>query len=153
MRNFFIIILIQFTIISCNQKNKKPWQPRKDEKFYEAVDSCTRIVFLTKKENKHEYSHNDSDFVAEGKYIAKNKTQIEKFKKLFNNAERTAYCPDSKSNFMIAFYYNQTKIDYYYADTMKIKDKVIVFQKSYQSSQIIEKLAWNIFLKELKLNH
>ncbi len=38
-------------------------------------------------------------FVAKEKYAAENKVQIQKFKNLFNNAERTAYCPDSKANY------------------------------------------------------
>jgi hypothetical protein len=151
MRNIFIIIFIQLIIISCNQKNEKPYQPKKDEKFSEAVNSCTKIVFLIKKENQFDYSREDSAFVAKEKYAAENKVQIQKFKNLFNNAERTAYCPDSKANYMIVFYNNQKQIDYYYVDTIKLKDKVIVFQKGYQSSQIIEKLMWNNFLKEVKL--
>jgi len=151
MRNFFIIILIQLTIISCNQKNKKTWQPRKDEQFYGAVDSCTKIVFLTKKENQHEYSHDDSAFVAKEKYAAENKVQIQNFKSLFKNAERTAYCPDSKSNYMIVFLNKKKQIKQYFADTIKLKDRVIVFQTGYQSSQIIGKTAWNNFLEEVKL--
>jgi hypothetical protein len=80
MRNIFIIIFIQLIIISCNQKNEKPYQPKKDEKFSEAVNSCTKIVFLIKKENQFDYSREDSAFVAKEKYAAENKVQIQKFK-------------------------------------------------------------------------
>ena len=151
MRNIFIIILIQLSIISCNQKSEKPYQPKKDEKFSEAVNNCTKITFLTKKENQHEYSRDDSAFILKEKYAAVNKVQIQKFKSLFTNAERTAYCPDSRSNYMIVFLNKQKQISQYFADTIKSKDKVIVFQAGYQSSQIIKKTAWNSFLQEVEL--
>ena len=152
MRKTIIIILIQLIFLSCNQKNRDSvTEVINDVEFTQALNNSTEIVFLIQKEKQHEYAREDSAFVLTENYAAINNVQIQKFKSLFNDSEKTAYCCCPRSNYMIVFYNGKEKIDTYFADTTELKDKVIVFEKGYQSSQKIDKSLWKNFMAEVKI--
>ena len=153
MRKIILLVLILFAISNCTEKKERVYHPKRDKKFSEALKYSSKITFLIKRANQHEYSRDDSAFDSIEKYAAVNNIQIKKFKSLFSNSVKTAYCPDSKSNYLISFYQREKVIAQYFADTIKLKDSVIVFQGGYQSSEIIGKSNWNSFLKEIKISN
>ena len=123
MRKIILLIIIQLALSNCTEKKEKVYHPKRDKKFSEALNYSTKITFLIKKANQHEYSRDDSAFDSIEKYSVANKIQIRKFKNLFNNSEKTAYCPNSKSNFLINFYQGNKITNQYFADTIKLKIK------------------------------
>ena len=150
MRNLFIIISIQLILFSCNQKKENVIKIKPENEFSKAVRRCTKISLLPQKENQAPDARGDSAFIQKESHSTENSIQIQNFKDLFKNSIKTSYCCCPQANYKIVFYRNREIIDYYFANT-EIKDSVIVFQKSYQSSQKIEKSGWNKLLNEIKL--
>ena len=84
------------------------------------------------------------------KYEAKTKNQLIAFKNLFVNSEKTDYCCCPDQNYSISFYHYQNNFDYYLVDTIEFKNKVRIYDVSYQYSYIIQKDLWKTFLKLLE---
>ena len=70
---------------------------------------------------------------------------------LLAKSKKTGYCCCPNRNLSINFYNKTREFDAKLVDTMQYKDKVIIFDEGYQSSNIVSKTEWNKFLNETEL--
>ena len=118
--------------------------------FKSTISESNEITIRPKKNNQTEGASNDSCFQNVEKYIFYKPNQIEGFKKLFENAEYTGYCCCPQTNYSINFYKGSEKISTYFLDTVEFKNKIRIFQSSYQFSYIIENDVWEKYLENIK---
>jgi hypothetical protein len=151
MKNYTLIVLLSImTLVGCNQIINKADEIQHDYEFDQDISSTNKIVIKSKKQNETEGSQDKSSF--EDNFLeTKDLKQVKFFDSILNKIPKTNYCCCPYTNYSIAFYNNETIIDTYYADTLQFKDKVRIYEKSYQFSFIIEKETWKKFLSEL--NH
>jgi hypothetical protein len=63
--------------------------------------------------------------------------RIEKFNYAFSSVKDRGYCCCMKTHYTVTFYKNNSELELYYIDTTEIKDKIVLFGGSYQTSYII----------------
>jgi hypothetical protein len=151
-----IIILLLFT--NCNRK-----KPNGNiETSEEYGDLVTNYSYKTYAKNKSEcdrllisnYDDERNDKKVQSKYspfAINNNFEIlgtEKFDLLLKNSKKTGYCCCPNKNLSINFFNKTKEFDNYLVDTIEYKDKVIIFDESYQFSHIVKKIDWRNFLKE-----
>lgn len=151
MKNIIILLFGVILLGSCNEKTQKYFGEISDNySFNSTISNSEKILIRLKKPNQTEFNRKDSCFESIAIYKAENPNQIESFKKLFENSKYTDYCCCPETNLAINFYKGSKEIETYFVDTIEFKDKVRVFEQSYQYSFIIEKQKWKSFLKEIK---
>ena len=64
--------------------------------------------------------------------------KVEKFKDLFDSVKNGGYCCCMKTHYTVSLYKDNTKLGLFYIDTTDIKDKIVLFGQSYQTSYIIK---------------
>jgi hypothetical protein len=146
MKTFFRYLFLMFMfnfLISCD-KTKIWWE---DYDHNDALTSSTKIVIESDIPENYPYE----DTIVENKeiYTASSKEQLENFRKLFIDSERTGYCCCPTTSYTISFYYHRNNFEYYEVDTIEFKDKVRIFENTFQYSYLVEKKNWKDFLKSL----
>ena len=102
--------------ISCD-KMKIWWE---DYDHEDALTSSTKIII------KSSIPSEDTITISKELYAAKSKKQLENFRNLFINSERTGYCCCPDINYKILFYYYENNFEYYEVDTTEFKNKIRV---------------------------
>ncbi|SKC84394.1 hypothetical protein [Ohtaekwangia koreensis] len=64
--------------------------------------------------------------------------RIGKINHLFSSVKDGGYCCCMKTHYTMTFYKNNTELGVYSVDTTEIKDKIVLYGKSYQTSYIVE---------------
>ncbi|MES2543500.1 MAG: hypothetical protein V4548_01340 [Bacteroidota bacterium] len=126
MKNFICFLLLIMICISCDQKFR-------DDLFSPEI-------------TKIEIQDNGNRKI----YTAEKTQQIEEYKNLLQNSEQTDYCCCPEENISISLFANNDNFNTFYVDTIEFKDKVRIFQVSYQYSYIIKKKSWENFLNKRK---
>ncbi|OXB22538.1 hypothetical protein B0A80_15630 [Flavobacterium tructae] len=150
MKNIFLIILFSILIISCEKKTQTVINNIWDNiSFNNTLSNSTQIIIkvydstLTNKRiNVESYTP-----VKELKTVIKK--QVENFETIFIKSEKTGYCCCPKSTYSIHFRNQKEELDFFYVDTLEFKNKIRIFEKSYQYSYIIEKQKWKNFINEI----
>jgi hypothetical protein len=146
MKKILFLFTFSFLMLSCNY-----FEETSDKvSFYSTISDSDKIKIRPKKLKQSETIRNDSCFENTNKYQVYDLKEIENFEKLFENSQYTGYCCCPETNFAIDFYKKSQKIETYFADTIKYKDKVQVFEKSFQFSFIIDKKKWKSYLTEIE---
>lgn len=83
-------------------------------------------------------------------YETTDKKALADFEQMTNQAERTGYCCCPDRNYTISFYDKTNNYEDYFVDTVEFKDKVRIYQSSFQFSYIVDKIKWSKYLTELK---
>ncbi len=148
MKNYLFIFLFLIITSSCNQIADMSTKIQHDYEFNQDISNTNRIVIRTKKPNQIEGTREEKSF--ENNYLeTKNLQQVKFIDSILNQTPKTKYCCCPDTDYSIAFYNNKAKIATYYADTLEFKNKVRIYEASYQFSFIIEKTIWQDFLKKL----
>jgi len=137
-------------LISCDKT--KIW--REDYDHEDALTSSTKIVIESDIPFYYQYKdtivlNKDSVVVKKEIFTILSKEKLENFGNLFVNSERTGYCCCPTTSYTISFYYHRNNFELYEVDTIEFKDKVRIFESSYQYSYLIEKKKWKEFLRSL----
>lgn len=82
-------------------------------------------------------------------YQTEDKKVLSNFEQMTKQSTRTGYCCCPDRNYAISFYDKTNKYQDYFVDTVEFKEKVRIFQSSYQFSYIVDKPKWLSFLAEL----
>jgi len=153
MKIFFRYLFLMFIfnlLISCDKT--KIW--REDYDHEDALTSSTKIVIESDIPFYYQYKdtivlNKDSVVVKKEIFTILSKEKLENFGNLFVNSERTGYCCCPTTSYTISFYYHRNNFELYEVDTIEFKDKVRIFESSYQYSYLIEKKKWKEFLRSL----
>lgn len=151
-KEILLLFLTLFLLESCNDKMQNSIQEIiNNNSFTSTISDTDKIVFRLKKPNQPELTRNASGFEDNATFKAEKKDQIESFEKLLKDSDYTGYCSCSETNYAIDFYKGSKQLDTYFADTIVFKNKVRIFEKSFQYSYLIEKKKWTAYLKEIKI--
>lgn len=163
IRKILLILFTQTIIVGCNSNQlDKVFERRNDYIHSEILENSTRIVienttrmvFDTDSEIAGNEKDSSSTLKASNfkfkKYEAKTEDQLTAFKNLFVGSEKTDYCCCPDENYTISFYHNRNNFDYYLVDTIEFKNKVRIYDVSFQYSYIIQKELWKSYLKQLE---
>ncbi len=143
-----LLFAIPIVLASCNDKTQKQIEEISDKNsLTSTISNSNMIMIRPKKLNQTESTRSDSCFDI-AMYKVK-ESQIGGFEKLFENSNYTGYCCCPETDLSIDFYKDSEKIDNYFVDTIEFKDKVRIFEKSYQYSFLVEKQKWKNYLKEI----
>lgn len=152
----FYILILSLTIFSCQQNSQDKQNRTKEtkgtsKKNAEPKFSCSRILVsfydnnvIPSKSNK-----NYGTFSTELIYETKEQKIIDEFVQMTRLAFRTGYCCCPKRNYTISFYDKTNNYEDYFVDTIEFKDKVRIYQASFQFSYIVEKVKWRNYLTKL----
>jgi len=151
MKKLFLLILFSTLIISCNEKTQNYiddiWQ---NFEFNSVISNSTQIIIKVYDSTEtYKRASNIESFKPFKEFKTNNKHQIEDFEGIFENAEKTGYCCCPTSSYSIHFLNQKEEIGLFYADTLQFKDKVRIYEGSFQYSYIIEKQKWKEYLKEI----
>ena len=103
------------------------------------IHTCDKI-HLNKNKSEN-YSRETNSFEKNPVEISKNKLTL-----IFTNIHSTGYCCCSKTNYKLTFLKEKDTLDYFYIDTGSTKNRITIFEKSYQHSFQIDKKNWEEFL-------
>ena len=143
-------ICSSFLFISCNLVQEKVIDPlielQNDYTHYKILNSTTKIII--------EFESNQDSIVPNEieKYETVNSSQVNDFKKLFENNTKTSYCCCPAENYSILFYNKDHYLDYYLVDTLEFKNQIRIYDVSYQYSYLIDKKIWQNYLKKISAN-
>lgn len=65
------------------------------------------------------------------------------------NAEKTGYCCCPTAIYSIHFLNKKEELDLFYVDTLQFKDKIRIYEKSFQYSYIVKKQKWKDYLNAI----
>ena len=152
MKKTFFLILILILIVGCNAKIENSLENIINNfSFNTTKSNSTEIVIklydteLTKKRVSDVES-----FKAKKEFKATSKQQLESFYEVFKNVEKTGYCCCPTAIYSIHFLNKKEELDLFYVDTLQFKDKVRIYEKSFQYSYIVEKQKWKDYLLKLE---
>lgn|GEM_PF-2451584 len=147
----FLIIALTF-IFSCNNKHQNYIDNFLDNfSFNTTLSKSTQIIVKAYDSTvTHKRASNIESFPPIKEYKTNNKQQIKSFESIFVNAEKTGYCCCPTSSYSIHFLNKKQLLDLFYVDTLQFKDKVRIYEATFQYSYIIEKQKWMDYLYEIK---
>ena len=153
-----ITICSVIILISCNRKDETVKHPKKikhltekeildyhENYFKELRKKIDRIEISLYKINER-VSEDTTKLIKE--YIIVNKTKIKEFDLLFQSTKNHGYhcCP--KTHYKLDLYNQKSKLKRYNVDTTEVKEKVLIFDSSYQTTYLISKNDWNNFINK-----
>lgn len=152
MRKSLFLILISFFIFSCSSKTQYVVENIFDNfSFNTTLSNSSEIVIKVYDSTiTHNRSGSLESFIPKKEYKIKKRQQLEDFENIFAKAEKTGYCCCPISTYSIHFLNQKETLDLFYVDTLEFKDKVRIFESSYQYSYIIDKQNWKDYLKEIE---
>ena len=152
MKKTFLLLLLSIVIFSCTSKTQNTLDDIADNfSFNRTKSNSTEIIIKLygTKETAKKTSDIES-FTPRKVFKVINKKQLESFDNIFTNAEKTGYCCCPTALYSIQFMNKKEQLDLFYVDTIESKNKVRIYEGSFQYSYIIEKKKWNNFLDELE---
>ncbi|RZJ52503.1 MAG: hypothetical protein EOO44_11610 [Flavobacterium sp.] len=148
MRKTFLIILLLVVAFGCNQKSENIYN---DFSFNEMkAESIDIIIKLHDTLDSGRRSSDIESFAAKKEFNVSTDHQFDSFDKIFIDAEITGYCCCPTAIYSIQFINDKKEIGFFYVDTIQFKDKIRMYEGSFQYSYIIDKQKWNNFLNEIK---
>ncbi len=142
-----LLFLILISVSSCNQKTQEFVKQLSFDKLLSESDQIVIKLYDStevKKQSRGVESWNPK------KTYSVEKKKIVNFKNLLENAEKTGYCCCPISSYSVLFYKNNKELEIFYADTLEYKNRVRIYEGSYQYSYIIEKQKWKSFLSKVE---
>ena len=130
------------TLNSCSSKDNsvvenKPIYVKPKDKFHQTCDSSNKLIFTRYDIGPDSHLLQDLD-----KTIWKNTitdlAKVEKFRNLFDSVKNGGYCCCMRTHYTVSFYKDNIELGLYYIDTTDIKDKIVLFGQSFQTSYIIK---------------
>lgn len=141
--------------MSCNKALDKVIQTiyelKNDYNHYDILNSTTKIIIKSEKEQNSIYSKEFEESPKNEEYETLNISQVNDFKKLFENKTKTDYCCCPAENYSISFYKKENNFNYYLVDTIEFKNKIRIYEVGYQYSYLIDKELWKNYLKEINI--
>lgn len=138
-----------FLILAISVNCKKPNTYINEYSLAETVKRSTKIVIEIHKKLE---TNSGTTFPVAGKvFEVMDKNQIVDFENVFKNGKRTDYCCCPDINYSIYFYQSKEKEYFalYHVDTTQFKNKVRIFETSYQYSYIVDKKIWKEYLNKI----
>lgn len=151
MKKRLLLIIFSTLIISCNEKTQNYIDDIWDNFSFDSTLSNSTQIIIKAYDSTATYrrSSNIESFNSIKEFKTNNTQQIEDFKGIFANAEKTGYCCCPTSCYSIHFLNQKEQLALFYVDTLQIKDKVRIYEGSFQYSYIIEKEKWMNYLNEI----
>lgn len=152
MKKYFVLFLVLFFIFSCSNKTQNVVENIFDNfSFNTTLSNSSEIVIKVYDSTiTHNRSGSLESLIPTKEFKIKKRQQLEDFEHIFAKAEKTGYCCCPITTYSILFFNQKDTLDLFYVDTLEFKDKVRIFESSYQYSYIIEKERWKDYLNELK---
>jgi len=119
---------------------------------YPLTETLKRSTKITIELHKKLETDSGTTFPIVGKLCdVTDKNQIIDFENVFKNGKRTDYCCCPDINYSIYFYQNKENEYFalYHVDTIQFKNKVRIFETSYQYSYIVDKNIWKNYLRKI----
>lgn len=138
-----------FLLLSFGCKQNEVKQIAEDISFNQIIKTSDRFVvklydtIVTKRDTR-----SVERFPHKSEYQAAS-TDKTAFGKIFENAERTGYCCCPTAVYAISFFKNNERLDIFYVDTLEFKNKIRIYEGSFQYSYIIEKQTWKNYLNTI----
>lgn len=151
MRKTFLVILISILIVGCNSKIENTLEDIIDNfSFNKTKSNSTEIIIKLYDITLTKRRVTDVEFFPSKKEFKNiNKKQFESFDKVFINAEKTGYCCCPTAIYSIHFLNKKEELDLFYVDTLQFKDKIWIYEKSFQYSYIVKKQKWKDYLNAI----
>lgn len=150
------LIIISLTIFGCEQKTREHQkQPKKvvgKPLLKKEIDLKYNKIIISYYDNYVPPSSsykNYGPFSTTKIYEATNEQQFNEFEQILKESKRTGYCCCPKRNYTISFYDKTNNYENYFVDTLEFKDKVRIYQSSFQFSYFVDKKRWSAFLNQL----
>lgn len=152
MKKYFVLFLVLFFIFSCSNKTQNVVENIFDNfSFNTTISNSSEIVIKVYDSTiTHNRSGSLESLIPTKEFKIKKRQQLEDFEQIFAKAEKTGYCCCPITTYSIHFLNQKDTLDLFYVDTLEFKNKVRIFESSYQYSYIIEKERWKDYLNELK---
>lgn len=152
MKKYFVLFLVLFFIFSCSNKTQNTIENIFDNfSFNTTLSNSSEIIIKVYDSTiTHNRSGSLESLIPIKEFKPKTNQQVQDFKNIFENAEKTGYCCCPVSTYSILFLNKKDTLDLFYVDTLEFKNKVRIFEGSFQYSYIIEKQKWKDYLIELE---
>ncbi|WET03737.1 hypothetical protein [Flavobacterium sp. YJ01] len=149
MNKIIFLILFSVFIISCSKKTQNTIDDLYDNfSFNSTLSNSTQIIIKQYDSATTNKTINVEKYLP-NKEFKTTKEQVKDFEIIFENAEKTGYCCCPTSSYSIHFLNQKELLDLFYVDTLQYKDKVRIYESSFQYSYIIEKQKWMDYLYEI----
>lgn len=164
MKNKILIINIVLLIFVSCKNNKKEEGYETSEQYGDIYNeekstkqfnydsaNCNRLIIGIYSETREIENKKPSKYAP---YSTEKNYELllpKKLNELLAKSKKTGYCCCPNRNLSINFYNKTREFDTKLVDTTEYKDKVIIFDEGYQSSNIVSKTDWNNFLNETEL--
>ncbi|KAF2335110.1 hypothetical protein [Flavobacterium daemonense] len=152
MRKSLSVFLILFMLLSCNYKSENIIDDIFDNYSFNSTLSNSSQIIIKAYDSTvtHKRSSGVEVFIPTKEFKTTTKKQIEDFDTIFLNAEKTGYCCCPISSYSVHFFNQKEQLALFYVDTLEFKNKIRIFESSFQYSYIIEKQKWKDYLNELE---
>lgn len=120
---------------------------KKTDNFKKTRSYTDKIIIKHYKLDKPAVLENLSNIVWQN--TIKDKNEIFEFNSLFDNVKNGGYCCCYKTNYTVTFYKNNQELQTYNVDNISFKNKILFFDKSYQTSYEIPFKKWDEFLSKI----
>ncbi len=145
MRKIIALIFIQILMLSCNLRTQDVVNDLSFKKFIS--DSDQLVIKLYDTTITESSSRNVESFKPK-KVFKVNKEKIIDFENIIENSKQTDYCCCPTSVYSISFLKKNKEVVIFYVDTFEFKDKIRIYEGSFQYSYIVEKQKWKNFLNK-----
>ncbi len=154
MKRNLTIFIILITIISCLNKDKDSQEKNDNSKGLDLDlknEKCSNIIISYYETTDFGRSSwiNYKPFTLKTIHSANKAESIDKFNSILKNSTKTGYCCCPEKHYIISFYDKSESFKSYYVDTVSVKNKVRIFEPSYQYSYMIEKNTWLNYLSKI----
>ncbi|MBB4803054.1 hypothetical protein HNP37_003129 [Flavobacterium nitrogenifigens] len=148
---YVFLILASVFIFSCDYKSQSTIENLLDNFSFNTTLSNSTQIIVKAYDSTVTYRRSGSieSFNPIKEFKTHNKQQVKDFESIFENAEKTSYCCCPTSSYSLHFFNQKEMLALFYVDTLQFKDKVRVYEGSFQYSYIIEKQKWLHYLKEI----
>ena len=160
---FIKIICILIILFSCSEK-KKPKNFITSEEYGDIYNeenstkqlnynskNCNRLIIGVYEEPSSIINKKPSKYAPYSKEKNYELLSSNKLDLLLAKSKKTGYCCCPHRNLSISFYNKTKEFASLLVDTIEHKDKVIIFDEGYQSSNIVSKTDWKNFINQTEL--
>ncbi|KRD06482.1 hypothetical protein ASE21_20210 [Flavobacterium sp. Root901] len=151
MRKVFLSILFSVLLCSCNKGANTTIENLWDNfSFNNTKSNSTEIIIKLYDTTAIKSRSRDLDSLIPIKeFKVVNENQIESFDEIFINAEKTSYCCCPNAVYSVQFLNKKKHLGLFCIDTLEFKDKIRLYEASFQYSYLIDKSKWKKFLDVL----
>jgi hypothetical protein len=147
MKKIILLFFVVFSLQSCNEKKQGFINQLSFDKLLSESDQI--VIKLYDSTEVKQQSRGVESWNPKKTYNVAGK-EIVDFKNILENSENTEYCCCPISSYSVSYYKNNKELEIFYADTLEFKDRVRIYEGSYQYSYIIEKQKWKSFLSKVE---